>query len=92
MFVFGELFYLFNCRSLRYSMFHVGVFSNPWLLLGVSGMTALQALFTYWPPMNRLFHTTPIGPDEWLLIFGVGLTIHAVVDVEKWFNRRVLGN
>jgi magnesium-transporting ATPase (P-type) len=89
-FVFGELFYLFNCRSLKYSMFHVGVFSNPWVLFGVSSMAALQVLFTYWPPMNRLFHSAPIGHDEWLLILTVGLTIHAVVGLEKWIGRRLL--
>lgn len=89
-FVFGGLFYLFNCRSLRYSMFHVGVFSNLWVLFGVSSMAALQVLFTYWPPMNRLFHSGPIGHDEWLLILSVGLAIHAAVGLEKWIGRRWL--
>ncbi|MCU0733896.1 MAG: cation-transporting P-type ATPase [Methylotetracoccus sp.] len=88
-FVFGQLFYLFNCRSLQYSMFHVGVVSNPWVLFGVSGMAALQILFTYWPPMNRLFHSGPIGHDEWLLILTVGLAIYAVVGLEKWMGRRL---
>ena len=46
MFVFGELFYLFNCRSLRYSMFRLGVFSNRWLIIGVMTMIVLQILFT----------------------------------------------
>jgi len=90
-FVFGELFYLFNCRSLQYSMFHVGVFSNPWVLFGVTGMAALQILFTYWPPMNRLFHSAPIGHDEWLLILTVGLAIYGVVGLEKWMGRRLRG-
>ena len=61
MFVFGELFYLFNCRSLRYSMFRLGVFSNRWLVLGVAVMTLLQVLFTYSPAMNQLFGTRPDG-------------------------------
>ena len=36
--VFGELFYLFNCRSLTYSMLTLGVFSNQWLFFGVVGI------------------------------------------------------
>ena len=28
------VFYLFNCRSLTRSMFAVGVFSNPWVIVG----------------------------------------------------------
>ena len=88
MFVFGELFYLFNCRSLRYSMFRVGVFSNRWLILGAAGMVSLQLLFTYAPAMNRLFGTAPIGVVEWTLILAGGLAIYLVVGVEKWLRRR----
>jgi len=87
MFVFGELFYLFNCRSLRYSMIKLGVFSNRWLILGVAAMTALQLLLTYSPMMNRLFGTAPIGITEWFWILMGGFTIYAVVGTEKWLHR-----
>ncbi|WP_150046084.1 MULTISPECIES: cation-transporting P-type ATPase [Methylomonas] len=88
-FVVGELFYLFNCRSLHYSMLRVGLFSNPWLLGGVTLMAALQALFTYWPPMQALFGTAAIGSDEWRLIAAVGLTIYLSVGLEKLLIRRL---
>jgi cation-transporting ATPase F len=86
MFVFGELFYLFNCRSLRYSMFRLGVFSNRWLVLGVALMTLLQVLFTYLPAMNRLFGSAPMGSTEWIWVLSGGLTIYAVVGIEKWLR------
>ncbi|MEW8029177.1 MAG: cation-transporting P-type ATPase [Candidatus Thiodiazotropha sp.] len=88
MFVFGELFYLFNCRSLRYNMFQLGVFSNRWLILGVIVMAGLQLLMTYTPTMNLLFGTAPIGLVEWSLILSGGLTIYSVVGFEKWLRRR----
>ncbi|MES9829935.1 MAG: cation-transporting P-type ATPase [Candidatus Thiodiazotropha sp.] len=87
MFVFGELFYLFNCRSLRYSMFQLGIFSNRWLILGVAVMAGLQILMTYVPTMNLLFGTAPIGLVEWGLILGGGLAIYTVVGTEKWLRR-----
>ena len=87
-FVFGELFYLFNCRSLTRSMFSVGVFSNRWLLAGVGIMIALQLAFTYLPIMNRIFHSEPIGLTQWALILGIGLVIYLIVEVEKWVRRR----
>ncbi|MCA9772525.1 MAG: cation-transporting P-type ATPase [Myxococcales bacterium] len=86
--VIGELFYLFNCRSLTLSMFAVGVFSNRWLLAGVTSMVALQLAFTYAPSMNRIFRSEPIGVTEWALIVGTGLLIYGTVGVEKWLRRR----
>jgi len=91
-FVFGELFYLFNCRSLNYSMFRVGVFSNLWLIFGVVSMILLQLLFTYWPTMQALFGSEAIGREEWLLILGVSSVIYVAIGLEKLvvrrFNRR----
>lgn len=87
-FVFCELFYLFNCRSLNYSMFHVGVFSNLWVIFGVVSMTLLQLLFTYWPPMQALFGSASIGVDEWLLILASGVIVYATVGFEKLLLRR----
>ena len=85
--VFGELFYLFNCRSLNYSMFTLGVFSNRWLLFGVVAMVILQLLFTYWPVMQRVFGTEDLGGTAWLLIMAVGVVIYGVVGIEKWLQR-----
>jgi Ca2+-transporting ATPase len=86
-FVFSEMFYLFNCRSLEHSMFHVGVFSNLWVIFGSLTMTALQLLFIYWPPMQKLFGSAAIGYDEWLLILGVALIIYLTVGFEKFVRR-----
>jgi magnesium-transporting ATPase (P-type) len=88
MFVFGEMFYLFNCRSLRYSIFRLGVFSNRWLILGVIVMILLQMLFTYSPVMNRLFGSAPVGVGDWVLILAGGLSIFTVVGLEKWLRHR----
>jgi Ca2+-transporting ATPase len=88
-FVFGELFYLFNCRSLRFSMFKVGLFSNRFLLAGVFAMTLFQILFTYAPFMNTAFHSKPITLTDWLFIFGVGLVIYLVIELEKKIQNRL---
>jgi magnesium-transporting ATPase (P-type) len=81
-------FYLFNCRSLSRSMFSLGVFSNPWLIVGFVGMAAAQLAFTYLPLMNRLFHTAPINAEAWLRIMAVGVTVWLLVEMEKAFRRR----
>ena len=83
MFVFGEMFYVFNCRSLEFSMWHVGFFSNRWLLIGVTLMIGLQLLFTYSPWMNQTFRSAPLALPEWWLIIGWGFLIYGVVGFEK---------
>jgi len=82
-FVFGEMFYLFNCRSLRYSMFQIGFFSNPLLLGGVALVSALQLLFVYAPFMNQLFKSAPLGAVEWVITMGSSLIVYVVIEVEK---------
>jgi len=86
-FVMGELFYLFNCRSMTHSPFHVGFFSNAWLWSGVGLMILLQLFFTYAPVMNRLFASAPIGLDDWARIVAVGLVIYFVIEMEKAWRR-----
>ena len=87
-FAVGQAFYLLNCRSLRYSMFRIGVFSNPWIWAGIAAMALVQLAFTYLPVMNRLFHTAPIPGGYWLAILGVGLVIYVVMGLEKLLRPR----
>lgn len=83
MFVFGEIFYLFNCRSLRFSMFKIGFFSNPWLLAGVSTMVFIQILFTHSTTMNALFGSAPLSLLQWGAVILSGLSIYIIIDIEK---------
>jgi cation-transporting P-type ATPase F len=87
-FAVGQSFYLLNCRSLRWSMFRIGVFSNPWVWAGIAAMAAVQLAFTYLPIMNRLFQTAPITGGQWLAILAVGLVIYMVMGLEKRLRPR----
>lgn len=87
-FVFGEIFYLFNCRSLQFSIFKIRPLSNTPLLCGVLAMILLQILFTYAPFMNIAFHSQPISLIDWLSIIGVALVIFVVIEFEKKIQNR----
>ena len=87
--VFGELAYLFNCRSLALPSWSVGLGKNRFLVAGVSLMIALQLLYTYVPAMNRLFSTAPLGATSWGWIIGVALLVHIAVEVEKSIRRAI---
>jgi cation-transporting ATPase F len=87
-FVVVEAFYLFNCRSLTQSMWHVGMFSNRWILGGVTVQAIGQLAITYIPAMNSMFHTAPIDAAAWLRIFALALLASIVVGTDKWLRRR----
>ncbi len=85
--VFGELFYLFNSRSLEFSQFKIGFFTNSWLIGGVFLMLGLQLLFTYAPIMNQIFDTAPIGIKSWIIILAISTLLHGLVEFEKSLGR-----
>lgn len=88
MIVFGELVFLFNCRSLLAPSWRVPLSSNRFIIAGVSTMIALQLLFTYLPSLNTLFDAQPLGWVPWLWIIEASVLVHLVVEVEKWVRRR----
>jgi cation-transporting P-type ATPase F len=90
LFVVVEVFYLFSCRSLTRGMWHVGLFSNRWLLVGVAVQVAGQVAITYLPTMNDLFGTAPIPPQAWLRILALALVASTVVAIDKRFRHTVL--
>jgi len=90
-FVIVELFYLFNCRSLRQTIFELGFFTNLWVFGGVAAMLLLQVAYTYVPFMNRLFQAAPIGPLAWLKIMAAGFVTYLIVEGEKRLWQRAGG-
>lgn len=87
-FIFGEMFYLFNCRSLTAPSWKVGLGGNRLLWVGVVTMAALQLLYTYLPGMNALFGTAAIPAVSWAWILGMAFVIHACIEIEKAVRRR----
>lgn len=87
-FVFVQLLYLFNCRSLLHSAFHVGFFSNMWVWAGALATVALQMLYTYTPFMNDLFQSAPIGWNHWKPILAVAVVAYLVIGAEKLVRRQ----
>jgi Ca2+-transporting ATPase len=87
-FIITEVLYLFNCRSLRSSLYSLGFFSNPWVLAGSAAMVVLQLIFTYNPAMNRLFHSAPVSAGSWIEVSLFAFAAYILVDVEKYLRRR----
>ncbi|WP_148207123.1 cation-translocating P-type ATPase [Heliomicrobium modesticaldum] len=65
---FFQLFYVFDCRSERYSIFELGWFTNPSLIGAVCLSGLMQLAVVYLPPLQRIFQTVPLEPTHWLVI------------------------
>lgn len=82
-FVMIQILYLFNCRSLTRSIFSIGIFSNMYLIYGILMMLAAQIAFTYFPFMNKVFHSAPIDFKDWGKILLIGVLSFIIVGIEK---------
>jgi magnesium-transporting ATPase (P-type) len=78
-----QVFYLFQCRSLRRSIFRLGWLSNSAVWIGVISTVALHAAFVHVPIMNTLFHSSPLGAREWFLSALVATSVVPVVAAHK---------
>ncbi|MHB8068801.1 MAG: cation-translocating P-type ATPase [Desulfobaccales bacterium] len=86
--VLGELVFAFNCRSEYDSLFTVGLFANRFLVIAVVISLAMLVLVVQWPPLARLFHTAPLGWQEWLFAAVLALLLTPAVELAKWLMRR----
>ncbi|WP_281180195.1 HAD-IC family P-type ATPase [Actinomadura hibisca] len=81
------LAYLFNCLSIDRPMVWRGVRRNPWVGVGALALLAVQALYTYAPFMNELFHSAPLGTDAWTRVVAVAVLTYGVIELAKWAPR-----
>jgi Ca2+-transporting ATPase len=74
---------VFAFRSLHLPGARIGWLSNPLLLAALAATLAAQGMAVYWPPMQVLLHTVPLGLGEWQLIALFALPILIVPEVIK---------
>lgn len=83
----GQVFYLYNCRYLRDSIFKKGFFANKIAQIAVGVLIVFQMVFVYTPFMNLWFGTTPISTIYWGWVIAAGFIVFLMVELEKWgFN------
>ena len=89
-FVFIELFYLFNCKELQRSVFKTNIFNNSYLLIGVTLMALIQISFTHLEFMNTIFKSQPLDISTWLQIIIIAIGVMFVVEIKRYLERKIL--
>nr|MDJ0822939.1 cation-transporting P-type ATPase [Paracoccaceae bacterium] len=83
---------VFAFRSLRLPCWRIGWLSNPLLLAALAATVLAQVAAVYWPPLQVLLHTVPIGLDQWTQIALLALPLLILPELIKsvlWIKRRV---
>jgi magnesium-transporting ATPase (P-type) len=85
-----EIFYLFNSRYISASVLNwKGLTGNRYVILAIATLIIFQLGFTYLAPMQALFGTVAINFDMWLRILLVSSSVFYLVELEKYFVRRL---
>jgi len=80
-----ELFNALNSKSLTQSLFRTGLFNNRRLLIALFGSFIAMLIAVYWPPMQAVFKTAPLGLDAWIRVFLVSSTVVVSAEILKKF-------
>jgi len=71
-------------RSDKYSLFSIGVFSNPALISAVLLTFGLQLAVVYVPFLQTIFQTVALSPLELAICLGASTLVFWAVEAVKW--------
>jgi len=82
-----QMAHVLAIRSERKPLWAIGLASNPRLLGAVMLTVALQAVMTYGPALQTVFHTVALTAPELGLSLLAASAVYAAVEAEKWWRR-----
>ncbi|WKF84770.1 cation-translocating P-type ATPase [Lacticaseibacillus pantheris] len=85
-----QLFHAFNVKSLHGSLFSMHVWNNKAFNWAIGVAALALAVTVVVPGFNGLFHVTTLDALQWGMVAGAGILMILVVEIVKFFQRRVL--
>jgi Ca2+-transporting ATPase len=85
--IFAQNVHAFNVRSNRYSLFQIGLFTNPWLLVAFGVVILSELAVIYVPFLQPIFKTVPLTAQDWVIVVGLGVMPLIVVEFIKLLTR-----
>ncbi len=79
-----SLFIALACRSLRKPFFRHNLFANRFLNISLGLGLLFLILAVYFPPLQVLLKTHPLGTHEWLFLLGIALLDFFAIELTKW--------
>ncbi len=88
---FTQVFNMFTMRSMRYSLFSIGVFSNRWTLWGALASMGAIAIPLYTPFLQQAFQFVPLSALELIAIIASASLVLWFGEAYKYFRYSVYG-
>ncbi|MEA1993376.1 MAG: calcium-translocating P-type ATPase, SERCA-type [Euryarchaeota archaeon] len=79
-----EIFNSFNCKSMRHSIFELGIFNNFYLIGAFLSSFGMQLAVIYVPFLQKYVHTTALGLEHWVIIALASFGVIAIVETAKY--------
>lgn len=83
----SQLFHSLNLRSMRHSIFEVGLCKNKWLILTLLFGLTLQVAVSELPIFHILLKTVSLNTLEWALVFGLSSSVIVINELSKWIAK-----
>lgn len=87
--VFAQIGQVMNCRTERTSVFKIGLLSNRQIVVGIVFEVALIVFLTVFPPLQGVFHTAPLGWQDYVFLCCIPPVVVAIEEARKaWLRCR----
>jgi len=83
----SELIRAYTSRSERYSLLHIGLFSNKWMQYAVFSSLAILLAIIYVPLLQPIFNTVALGWSEWQVMLPLLFAPAIAAEITKVFLR-----
>ncbi|PJE57759.1 MAG: ATPase [Candidatus Portnoybacteria bacterium CG10_big_fil_rev_8_21_14_0_10_38_18] len=83
-----SIFYVFSCKNLKKNIWHINIFSNPFLILSWFFAVIMLVLAIYVPFLQTLLKTVRLNFHDWIFVFGIGFINLFLIELTKIFFRK----
>jgi len=87
-----QWFNVLNMRSLKKSLFKIGIFSNKWILVSLAVSVLMMLAVIYLPFIQNIFQFIPLSLAEFGIIILVTSSIFIAGEIYKFFKYRNVNN
>lgn len=86
---FTQIFHMLNLRSLRISVFKLGLFSNKFVNIGLATSVVLQIMVIYTPFFQNIFNFVSISPIEFIILVVISSFVLWIGEAYKVLQKKM---